>query len=312
MATERNRTTRSTLDGRLSDVATGQRGIAGVHQLADIGISPRSASRRAQGNSLHRVHRGVYAVGHRAIGRVGVLQAALLACGEGAVLSHGTAAALWGIWDKWPSLVDVTVPVQRGRKIDGIRCRRCRYPAEEEVTVRSGLASTTPARVLVDLAGILSFVALRRAVEQAAVLKLLDVVAVDLAIENGKHRRGVRRLRAILVDWRAPGPVPDLRSALEAMLLPRLVAAGLPRPECNASIWLDGEQLLVDFFWPEQRLVVETDGGAVHGTPAAFQRDRRRDQLLLANGLRVLRITWVQLRDEPAEVIGRIVRALTT
>ena len=153
---------------------------------------------------------------------------------------------------------------------------------------------------------------LRRAVEQAAVLKLLDVAAVDLAIENGKGRRGVRSLRAILVDWRAPGEaVPDLRSALEARLLPRLVAAGLPRPECNASIWLDGEQLLVDFLWPEQRLVVETDGCAVHGTPAAFQRDRRRDQLFLANGLRVLRLTWVQLRDEPVEVIGRIERALT-
>src|SRR5689334_16718223 len=192
MATRRNRRNRPRHE--VADVATAQGGVVSVEQLEDAGVSMRSASRRAAGGELHRVHRGVYAVGHRSISRATHLRAALLACGEGAVISHATAAAFWGLYDEWPRLIDVTVPVEAGRKIDGVRCRRCRYPLEDEITIRYGVQCTTVARTLVDLAGIWGTASLRRAVGRAAFLKRLDVDALDLAMHNAKRRRGMRIL----------------------------------------------------------------------------------------------------------------------
>jgi Transcriptional regulator, AbiEi antitoxin/Protein of unknown function (DUF559) len=132
--------------GRVADKATAQGGVVSLDQLRAEGVSRRRAAERADANSLHRVHRGVYAVGHRSATRVTHLRAALLACGEGAVISHGTAAALHGFWDSWPLLIDVTVPVEAGRKIEGIRCRRCRYPEPEEVEVRHRVDVETDGR----------------------------------------------------------------------------------------------------------------------------------------------------------------------
>ncbi len=282
-----------------------------LDQLRDVGVSRRAAASRTERNRLHRVHRAVYAVGHLSIGRTGALRAALLACGEGSVVSHGTAAAFWGLRDPWPRLVDVIVRCQAGRKIDGIRPRRCRYPGAGEIVVRGGIAYTSPARTLVDLAGILGTPSLRRAVERAAVLKLLDIEALDLVLQAAKGRPGTRALRMILEDWRTDdGTVPDVRSDFEALVLPQLVAMGLPRPICNRTLRIDGHRLMVDFLWEEQRLVVETDGEQTHGTPVAFQRDRQRDQILVAAGYRVTRATWTQIHRERDAVVTRISRAL--
>lgn len=295
---------------RLDAVATRQGGPVSLEQLARAGVSQRAAEHRAARGSLHRVHRGVYTVGHRSITRAGVLRAALLVCGDGAVISHGTAAAFWGLQDKWPALIDVTVPNQRGRKIDGVRCRRCRYPGPGEIVVANGVTCTTPARTLVDLAGLLGTPSLRRLVERAAVVKKLDLGALDAALYEARGRRGVKALRAIVDEWRTDdGAVPNVRSDFEAMVLPRLVALRLPRPSCNEVLRLGGERLEVDFLWKEQRLVVETDGRQTHETPVAFQRDRRRDQLLLAHGYRVARATWNQIHGELEAVVERIASA---
>lgn len=311
MATERNRGTKPPDRGRLADTATAQGGVVSLDQLEDVGVSMRAASRQAAAGDLHRIHRGVYAVGHRAISRATHLRAALLACGEGAVISHATAAAFWGLYDEWPRLIDVTVPVEAGRKIDGIRCRRCRYPLKEEITIRYGVHCTTVARTLVDLAGIWGTASLRRAVGRAAFLKRLDVDALDLAIHNAKRRRGMRILSAIAGDWRTQdGSLPDLRSDFEALALPQLVRMGLPRPETNVRMVLEGEVLEVDFLWEQRRLIVETDGGGTHETPVAFQQDRHRDQLLVAAGYRVMRVTWKQMHGDPEGVVARISRAL--
>ncbi len=227
------------------------------------------------------------------------------------MVSHGTAAALWGLWDEAPTLIDITVPVEAGRKIDGIRCRRCRYPLEEEITERHGVACTTPARVFVDLAGMSSLATVRRTVERAAVLKLLDLDAAYRAVHFAKGRRGLRGLTAVLDAWRTPsGKLPDVRSDFEALVLPRLVAMGLPRPLSNKTLRLEGESLMVDFLWPEQKVVVETDGAATHQTPIAFQRDRHRDQLLIAAGYRVPRVTWDQMKSELDQVVARVARTL--
>ncbi len=298
-------------DEALARIATQQGGPVSLEQLFDTGVSGNAAAKRARRGSLHRVHRGVYAVGHRSITRAAALRAALLACGDRAVVSHGTAAAFWGLRDKWPVLVDVTVPNQRGRKIDGVRCRRCHYPGPHEVTIEHGIACTTPARTLVDMAGLLGTPSLRRMVERAAVVKRLNIGALDAALREARGRRGVKALRAIVDEWRTDaGAVPNVRSDFEALVLPRLIALGLPRPSCNEVLRLGGERLEVDFLWKEQRLVVEADGRQTHETPVAFQRDRRRDQLLLADGYRVARATWDQVHGELEAVVERIADAL--
>lgn len=229
------------------------------------------------------------------------------------MISHGTAAALWGISEREPALIDVTVPVEAGRKLDGIRCRRCRYPHPVEITSHLDVTCTTPARTLVDEAGRLSTRSLRELVERAAVLKLLDLEELDRALDRARGRRGVRNLRAILTDWRPEDDtVPDVRSVFEARALPRLLALGLPRPLVNHPIEIEGKTLIPDFLWPEQRLIVETDGRETHETAAAFQRDRLRDQKLLAAGYRTSRVTWVQLRDDLEGVVDRIAKALNS
>jgi hypothetical protein len=253
----------------------------------------------------------VYAVGHLSISRLGALRAAALACGDGAVISHGTAAAFYDLQDRWPALIDITGGRQAGRKLDGIRCRRCRYPVPEEIVVHDGIPFSSPARVLVDSAGMLGIPSLRRMVERAAVRRLLDIDAVDRAMEQARRRRGIGALRMIIEDWRTDdGLLPDVRSEFEALVLPRLIAMGLPRPICNKALVIGGERLIPDFLWERQRVVVETDGEETHGTPVAFQRDRRRDQILVAAGYRVARATWDQMHDELDAVVQRIARTL--
>jgi hypothetical protein len=296
---------------RIAAIATAQHGFVSLDQLRSAGLTPRAAAARAERGAIHRRHRGVYAIGHRASSRSGELRAALLACGDGAVLSHGTAAAFWGIRDRWPVLIDVTGGRQAGRRLDGIRCRRCRYPAPEEILFGDGLALTSPARTLVDLAGMLSADSLRRAVERTAVVKRLDLGALDRAMARAKGRHGISDLRAILRPWRSEeGTAPDVRSDFEALVLPELLAMGIPRPICNRTLHLGEERLMVDFLWERQRVVVETDGRETHETPVAFQRDRRRDQILVAAGYRVARATWDQIHHEGNAVVARIARAL--
>jgi len=227
------------------------------------------------------------------------------------VISHGTAAAFHGLWDKPPRLIDVTAPVEAGRKIDGIRCRRCRYPEPEEVEIVAGVAVTTVVRTLVDLAGIVGVVTLKKTVGRAAIRKTLDLQAIDLAIHNAKGRRGLKALELALLPYRTKdGKVPDVRSDFETLVLPDLVETGLPRPGCNVGLNIDGERLVVDFLWEDVRVIVETDGRETHETPTAFQGDRRRDQFLASAGYRVLRITWHQIHTERAAVLRRVRRAV--
>lgn len=236
--------------------------------------------------------------------------AAVLACDEGTVLSHGSAAELLGLQDKRLPVMHVIPPDWSGRKIDGIRWHRVRLPDADEFEVRDGIPCTTVSRTLVDMAGWTGWSSMRRLVEQAAILRQLDVEEIDRILSLGR-RRGAPRLRRILLPWRqTQEPQPVLRSRLEARLLPLLVEEGLPPPRTNVMLKLDGRQLEVDLFWEKQRLAIETDGEETHGTPVAFQRDRWRDQLLVAAGYRTAHITWAQVRDEPDAVVNRIARML--
>jgi very-short-patch-repair endonuclease len=226
------------------------------------------------------------------------------------VISHGTAAALWGLRDRAPGLIDMIVRCETGRKVDGIQARRCRYPANEETIVHEGIPCTTPSRTLVDLAGVLGAGAMRRVVERAGVLELLDIAALDAAVHRAKGRPGMPALRTILLDWRPIGhDLPRLRSDFEARLLSLIAACELPRPRCNQAISSNGRRIEVDFLWDEQRLVVEADGRSFHDNRVAFERDRRRDQDLGLAGYRVVRFTWNQVVREP-EATVRILRRL--
>jgi very-short-patch-repair endonuclease len=287
-----------------------QHGVVSRHQLRKLGLSDSAITARAKSGYLQPLFRGTFAVGHTAISRQAQMLAAVLACGEGTVLSHGSAAELIGLWDKRPTLMDVIPPSWSGREIQGIRWHRVSLPEGSEVEARDGIPCTSPARTIVDMAGRSGWTSLRGLVEQAAILGLLDVDEVDRILAKGR-RRGAPRLRTVLAPWRsADGPAPKLRSRLEARLLPRLVEGDLPRPRCNVRLQIDGHFLEVDLLWEEQRLAIETDGEQTHGTRAAFQRDRWRDQILVAGGYRTARVTWKQVRDEPTAVVNRIARML--
>jgi very-short-patch-repair endonuclease len=236
--------------------------------------------------------------------------AASLACGEGTVISHDSAAELIGLWDRRPAIVHVIPPNWSGRKIPGIRWHRVSLPTANEIEMRDGIQCTTPSRTLVDMAGGSGWNSMRSLVEQAAILRRLDVEEIDRILARGR-RLGAPRLRTILVPWRrALERNPVLRSRLEARLFPRLIEEGLPVPRSNVKLKIEGQRIEADLLWEEQGLIVETDGEQTHGTPVAFQRDRKRDQLLLASGYRTARVTWDQVRDEPIAVINRIARML--
>lgn len=151
---------------------------------------------------------------------------------------------------------------------------------------------------------------MRKLIDEAAVRRSLDIEAIDLVLSRHR-RRGAPLLRRLLRPWRkANGKTQKLRSRLEARLLRGLIERGLPLPETNVTLDLAGERLEVDLLWKEERLAIETDGEEAHGTATAFQRDRRRDQILVAAGYRVSRVTWDQLDEEPEAIFARIRRAL--
>jgi len=236
--------------------------------------------------------------------------AAVLACEEGTVLSHGSAAEMLGLRDKRLPVIHVIPPDSSGRKIDEIRWHRVRLPLPDEIEIRDGIPCTIISRTIVDMTGESGWGQLRRLVEQAAIMRQLDVEEIDRILARGR-RRGAPRLRTIIAPWRNTAESrPLLRSRLEARLLPRLIDEGLPVPQTNVKLSIEGRALEIDLLWENQRLAIETDGEETHATRAAFQRDRWRDQVLTAAGYRTARVTWRQVVDEPTAVVHRIARML--
>ncbi|MDQ4040728.1 MAG: DUF559 domain-containing protein [Actinomycetota bacterium] len=251
------------------------------------------------------LHRGVYAVGHRAVSRDGRLLAAVLSVGPGAVLSHRSAAELWGIRRTSRERIEVTVP--RALKArPGIEIHRNEVRPDEHTT-RNGIPVTTVPRTLVDLAKVLSPRDLRRATEQAEVNRLADPLPLNAVVQRHGGRHGVKTLMALTSEGIEPRMT---RSELEQRFLSLIETSGLPKPETNAAIQIEGTWLEVDCLWREQRIVVELDGHAYHATREAFERDRERDRRLEANGYRVIRITWRQLRDDPGAVARDLAKLL--
>jgi Protein of unknown function (DUF559) len=258
---------------------------------------------------LYPVFRSAYGVGHEPLGRQGRLMAAVLACGPGSVIAHGTAASLLGLWEKEPALIDVIAPVEIGRGFDGIRRRHTPMPAAWERGTCDGVPCTSPSRTIVDLAGMVGTQSLRDTIEQAAVLEILDIAGIDWIL-RGPRRRGSRHLRLVLTDWRRYPAKTKIRSRLEARLLRLLTQWDVPIPLVNSKLSVGDKRFELDFFWPEHRLVVETDGGKYHGNPFAQARDSNRNRILRGAGYEVRRLGWWDLEQRPAAVRTELRRLL--
>lgn len=296
---------------RLLRLAEEQQGLASRGQLRDIGFTERAIERAIEAERLHRVFRGVYAVGRPALGPRGRLQAATLACPDG-VVSHRSAGALLELLDKGPVVIDVIAPPSRGRKIDGIRFHRVRPPRRDEVGTVDRIPCTSPARTLVDLAGTVGDRTLRSCFERAAQRRVLDIPAIEASMDPG--RRGNPSLRALVDEWRKAAPIAKqgkLKSPLEAKVLPLLVRRSLPAPHLNAPVEIANGRIEVDFLWPDHRFVVEADSRDFHGTEVAFERDRWRDRELLRAGYSTLRVTYRQAERESEAVVSAIAARLT-
>jgi hypothetical protein len=287
---------------RLAALAERQYGIVARRQLQALGVGDEAIKSRLRLGRLRSIHRGVYAVGHGPISRRGRWLAAVFAYGDRALLSHRSAAALWGLIGSPRGPVDVTSPGGRpGRR--GIALHQAEIE-DDERAVNAGIPLTSVSRTLVDLAGVLDETRLGRALEEADRLRLLDMGALTHACERAKGRRGIGNLRRLVEEARAPS-YP--RSPLENRFVEfyRRHLSDLPEPLFNVSI-LDRE---VDAYWPKHRLAVEMDSWEFHHHRAAFERDRARDAAFQAAGHRVIRLTHRRLRNEPNAVATQL-RAL--
>ena len=242
----------------------------------------------------------MYAVGTAHLTPRGRLWAALLACGGpgAAVLSHRSAAAVWDLLPS-PAKSDVTT-LGNSRSTKTIRVHRSKTLIPADITHHDGLPVTTVARTLIDLASTLSPHRLERVVHRAEHLRLLDTHSLDeqFARATGRSTRSLRQALQTLANHD-----PDItRSELEERFLAQIADAQLPRPEVNAIV--GGHE--VDFFWPERRLIVETDGAATHLTATAFEEDRRRDAELMTLGYRVVRFTRWQVVKQPRATLATL------
>ncbi len=284
------------VDHEIAALADRQHGVVALRQLEALGLSGRSVKHRVSTGRLHRVHRGVYAVGRAALTRKGHWMAAVLACGPGALLSHRSAAALWELkQSSWK--IDVTVPKQR-RGRSSIRLHQARLHPDE-ITQRDGILVTTVARTLLDLAAVVDHGQVVRGVEESERRELFDLRAVDAVLERAGRRHGAPALRRVLADWTEPA---DVRSELERRFTARLRRSRLPARQVNVIV----AGFEVDLFWPQSRLVVELDSRAYHTSPSAFERDRLRDAKLQRAGFRIVRVTHRRLRDDPAGILDDI------
>jgi len=292
-------------DRVIGDLADRQHGIVGRRQLLKLGLRAKVIEHRLEAGRLRPLHRGVYSVGHRVVPPNGYFLAAVLACGPEATLSHRSAAALWGIRPTGQLRTEVTVP-RSIRRRDGIQLRRAALAADEQATV-DGIPITSPARTLLDLAAVLDRPALRRAVNEAEVQRIFDGRAIAACLERNPRRPGAPALRAVLASL-DPGRGVT-RSELENRFADVVDRYALPEPELNPDVQVPEDSYEVDALWRPQRLIAELDGGATHSTRHQFERDRLRDTKLALAGWQVVRITWLRLRDHPAEVAADL-RAL--
>ena len=289
------------VDRTIGRIAAANNRVIPWYALSDAGVTHRALEHRVDIGRLYRHHTGVYLLEPPGqASRVTLLTAAVAACGEDAVLSHASAAELWGLLEPRPGDIDVTVVGRNPGVRDGVRRHRSRTLTPREIRTKRAIRVTSPARTVVDCARDRD---LEELLATAIDKGLTTERQIEQAIERCSSRRGVRRLHRILHQ---PGGPRRTRSWAERRLLALVRQAGLPVPMTNRL--LNGYQ--VDAVWPDHRLVVEIDGYDFHRGRRAFKTDRKRDAAHVAAGYRVIRFTADQLEHEPLIVIGQLSAAL--
>lgn len=288
----------------IARIATAQNGAVTRTQLLQAGLQQSGIGRRSDRGLLHRVHRGVYVFGHEALAPYARETAALLAVGERTVISHSSAAVLWGFAAAGAGDDDVHVTVvgRRPHRRPGLHLHYASSLDPRDIRRLHGLPVTSPARTIVDLAAT-GYRDLDRAFGDAHAQRLVTAREIEELLERAGPCRGSRAVKALLTD-NASG---FTRSEAERLLRALIRAANLPTPRFNARV--AGYE--VDAVWPDRRLVVEVDGYAYHGHRAQFERDRRKDLALTAAGYRVIRVSWRQLTQEPMALVAVISSALS-
>lgn len=285
---------KSAIDNRAAEIATRQGGVVSARQLAALGWDRRAVSRRVTAGRLRPMHRGVYAVGHDHVGMSGRYWAAVLACGDGAVLSHRPAGAAWKVLPVGSGRIDVSVPGDgQRREQDGIRVHRRAAFTPADVTMRHGLPITTIERTLLDLAATQP----RRTVEQALIKaeaqRIVDHTTLTALATS--RRPGAPLLRAVLDE-----PQTETESPLEDLFLELCDKHHLPRP--LAQQWIGRHR--ADFLWPRQKVIVEVDSHGYHRR--RFETDRERDAELAALGYLTVRVTKRSLTKTTADRLHKV------
>ena len=280
-------------------------GVLSLAQLRACGLDADAVARRVAAGRLHRVHRGVYAVGHAGLTLRARFRAAVLACPDGAALSHFAAAVFWrfSTWEE--RRIEVTTVGSGGRRIDGVRVHRSRTLDERDVLRRDDLRVTSPARTLLDLAAVLPETALRSIVRRAQAQHSVSIRQILELLARSPGHHGVARLRTVIAD----GPTPT-RTDLEDLLLDLLDRAQVERPEINAPLRFDGRTIVPDLLWRAQRVAIEADSVTWHEHKLTREHDAYKQAQLEAAGYRVLRITWAQISGSPRQTLERVRAAL--
>lgn len=283
----------------LANLAERQHGVVSIRQLrGPLGYSEAAVHRAVSAGRLHRLYRGVFAVGHTNLSLHGQCLAAVLACGPDALLSHVSAAWLWGLTKTSPLPASVTTPLHRKPR-PPLRLHEARSLAAEDRALRDGIPVTSLARTLLDLAATVRFEWLEKMIERSEDLELFDLRAVEELLDRTVGHQGHGRLCRAIALYK---PSSFTRSGLERRFLELCLEAGLPQPRSNFVV--HGFEL--DCYWPEYRFAVELDVFETHGTRAAFERDRKRQEDLMLHGIAMTRVTGPRLEREPREVIHRV------
>lgn len=287
------------VEHQIAALAARQYGHVTRAQLLELGLGPRAVAYRVEVGKLHIAHQGVYGVGHLPRQAIARAAAAVLACGPGAALSHGSAASLWGLTRHWEFPLEVTAPAERRRP--GITTHRSRTLLRADIRNHLGVRTTSPARTVLDIAPRLTDRALTRTVNDARHRGRLHVNAITELMDRCPTHPGAKRLRAVI-----EAPAGPTRSEFEDAFVALARRHRLPTPQVN--VHLNGYE--IDALFPRGRLIVELDGWEFHSDRSAFEDDRERDATMLARGYETVRITWERLQDDPEREAARLRRIL--
>ncbi len=277
-------------------------------QLLGSGWSKDEINWRIRAGRLHRIHAGVYSLAPRQLlTRQGWWMAAVIASGPDALLSHNTAAALWGIRGYSSGAVHVTAP-HKSTSSKAIHRHFSAVPADER-EVEEGIPATSVHRTILDLAALVSLDDVAAMIKEAEYVNRYDRLSLPQLLERYPGRRGSRKLQLALKRI-VEEPGGRTRSKLERRFASFLRRHSLPLPRCNDPIMLGSKLYVADCHWPPRRLIVELDGRQGHSSASAFQDDRLRDRVLHVAGYSVIHLTWNQLDDEPEAIASDLRAAL--